>query len=69
LTVAAVPTGMNTGVSTTPCGVLKQPRRAPLASVCRTSKEKSTLPVYQEKMKAQSTLTTTRAPQTEKAIT
>jgi hypothetical protein len=28
LTVAAVPTGMNAGVSITPCGVLSLPRRA-----------------------------------------
>src|SRR5712692_9600206 len=37
-TAAAVPTGMNTGVSITPWGVIKRPRRAPLGSVWRTSK-------------------------------
>src|SRR5205823_913529 len=30
LTVACVPTGMNAGVSTTPCGVVKRPSRASL---------------------------------------
>src|SRR2546422_597657 len=38
--VAAVPTGMKTGVSITPCGVVRRPRRAPLGSVFRTSKRK-----------------------------
>src|SRR5215469_1496265 len=40
LTVAAVPTGMNAGVSMTPCGVVRRPRRAPVGSVARTSKRK-----------------------------
>src|SRR5271169_5940036 len=40
LTVAAVPTGINAGVSITPCGVVKRPRRAPVGSVARTSKRK-----------------------------
>src|ERR1700722_11021965 len=36
-TVAAVPTGMNAGVSITPCGVVSRPRRAPVGSVASTS--------------------------------
>ena len=39
-TVAAVPTGMNAGVSIMPCGVVMRPSRAPVGSVARTSKEK-----------------------------
>ena len=31
LIVACVPTGMNAGVSTVPCGVLSRPRRAAVA--------------------------------------
>src|SRR6266404_3090562 len=68
LTVACVPTGMNTGVSITPCGVVKRPQRAPVASVLARSKEKLTHPVYQEKMKAQPTRHTTKAAQTVKAM-
>jgi hypothetical protein len=52
LTVACVPTGMKKGVCTAPCGVFKTPRRAPVGSLFATSKEKLTLPVYQEKMNA-----------------
>ena len=37
LTVAAVPTGMNTGVSTNPCAVVSRPRRA-APSRAKTSK-------------------------------
>ena len=56
LTVAAVPTGMNAGVSITPCGVLSLPRRADVvASVFSISNEKLTLPVYQEKIHAHPT--------------
>jgi hypothetical protein len=33
LTVAAVPTGMKTGVSMEPWGVVRRPRRAPVGSV------------------------------------
>ena len=51
-TVAAVPTGMNTGVSNTPCGVVRRPRLAPVGSLCKSSKEKLTASVYQEKMNA-----------------
>src|SRR6202162_1213985 len=40
LTVAAVPTGMNAGVSITPCGVSSRPSRAPDGSVFSTSKRK-----------------------------
>ena len=39
-TVAAVPTGMNAGVSITPCGVVSRPSRAPVGSVARISKRK-----------------------------
>jgi hypothetical protein len=42
-----------------PCGVVRRPRRAPVGSVFATSKEKFTLSVYQEKMKAQPTRQTT----------
>src|SRR5215510_9514598 len=49
LTVACVPTGINTGVSIGPCGVVRRPRRAPAASVFDTSNEKFTHRVYQEK--------------------
>jgi hypothetical protein len=59
LTEAAVPTGMNTGVSTGPCGVVRRPRRAPVASVAVTSNEKLTLRVYQEKINAHPTRTRT----------
>src|SRR5271163_1593290 len=48
LTVACVPTGMNTGVSNAPWGVVKRPRRAPDAQFLDTSNEKSTSTVYQE---------------------
>ena len=42
LTVACVPTGMNAGVSTAPCGVVNVPRRAAEpASECRASKRKT----------------------------
>src|SRR5882757_17491 len=68
LTEACVPTGMKNGVSTAPCGVVRRPRRAPLGSVFATSKEKLTLPVYQEKMKAQPTRHATNTAQTLKAI-
>ena len=37
-TVPAVPTGMNTGVSTGPWGRWRRPRRAPAGSVARSSK-------------------------------
>src|SRR6266849_8472930 len=37
LTLPAVPTGMNAGVSIVPCGVCRRPRRAPLGSVFNTS--------------------------------
>ena len=44
LTVARVPTGMNTGVSTGPCAVWKRPRRAEVvASRARSSKSKSVM--------------------------
>src|SRR5215469_3067604 len=36
-TLAAVPTGINTGVSTTPCGNASLPRRPPLSAVSNTS--------------------------------
>lgn len=52
LTVACVPTGMNTGVWIAPSGVVKRPRRAPDGSVFTTSKENFTLGVYQEKTHA-----------------
>src|SRR6266849_4228686 len=70
LTVAWVPTGMNTGVSIGPRGVVKRPQRAPVASVFAISKEKfifdetpesrtgkNACPtsVYQEKINAQPT--------------
>jgi hypothetical protein len=39
-TVPCVPTGMKTGVSTTPCGVVSRPRRArEEESVARSSKD------------------------------
>src|SRR5258708_16410050 len=63
-TVAAVPTGMNTGVSIVPCGVANRPRRAPPASVFATSNEKFTPRVYQEKMKVQPTRITTKTAHT-----
>src|SRR5215470_5882946 len=68
-TVAWVPTGMNTGVSIAPCGVLRRARRAPVASVRKTSNEKFTPPVYQqqshqEKIQARPILHTTKTPQT-----
>lgn len=68
LTVAAVPTGMNAGVSITLCGVVRRPRRPPARSLCKTSKEKCTLRVYQEKINAQMVFTKTTVPQTENAI-
>jgi hypothetical protein len=37
-----VPTGMKNGVSTTPCGVVNFPRRAPVGSVLTTANEKFT---------------------------
>jgi hypothetical protein len=46
LTVAAVPTGMNAGVSNAPCGVVSVPRRAPVGSVSETSNENFTPQVY-----------------------
>src|SRR5260370_37834672 len=69
LTVAWVPTGMNTGVLIAPCGVVKRPQRAPVASVLARSKEKLTRSVYQEKMNAQPTRQATKAAQTPKAMT
>jgi len=54
-----VPTGMNTGVSITPCGVFSCPRRAPVGSFSKTSKEKFTWLVYQEKANAIPTRRTT----------
>jgi len=43
LTVAAVPTGINAGVSITPCGVLSFPRRADVVvSVFSIANEKLT---------------------------
>src|ERR1700680_4704201 len=83
LTVACVPTGMNTGVSISPCGVVSRPRRAPDGSVFAVSKEKFIFnqtpesrtgknacltSVYQEKMNAQPTRQATKAAQTPKAI-
>src|SRR5260370_39552601 len=47
LTVAAVPTGWNAGVSITPCGVLSLPRRPDVGTVFSISNEKLTPPVYQ----------------------
>ena len=47
-----MPTGMNTGVSTMPCGVINFPCRAPVGSVFATSNEKVTQKVYQEKTEA-----------------
>src|SRR5215469_2465552 len=44
LTVPAVPTGMNTGVSTAPCAVVRRPRRA-APSRANTSKP-ITFPLY-----------------------
>src|ERR1700761_3700780 len=83
-TVAAVPTGMNAGVSNAPCGVENLPRRAPVGSVWVTSNAKLTLEVYQHPkhdpkawrglfapqpvIKAQPTFTTTYAAQIEKAM-
>src|SRR4051794_28904022 len=40
LTAPSVPTGMNAGVSTTPCAVVRRPRRA-APSVARTSNRRS----------------------------
>src|SRR6266480_654787 len=68
LTEACVPTGRKNGVCTTPCGVVRRPRRAPVGSLFRTSKEKLTRPVYQEKMNAQPTRQRTKTAQTEKAM-
>jgi uncharacterized spore protein YtfJ len=60
LTVAAVPTGMNAGVSITPCGVLSLPRRADDdVSFFSISNEKLTERVYQEKIQALPTRKTT----------
>src|SRR5258708_40004041 len=67
-TVAAVPTGMNTGVSIVPCGVANRPRRAPPASVFATSNEKFTSSVYQEKIKAHPTPITTKTAHTVSAV-
>src|SRR5882762_4771909 len=83
LTVAWVPTGMNTGVSIGPRGVVKRPQRAPVASVfassnekfifdetpeSRTGKNACPTSVYQEKTNAQPTRQATNAAQTPKAI-
>ncbi len=38
-----VATGMNTGVSTTPCAVVSRPSRAPLGSTRTTSKPNGAL--------------------------
>ena len=49
LHVAAVPTGINAGVSITPCGVVRRPRRAPVGSVFRTSNGIPSGELYQER--------------------
>src|SRR5689334_23169103 len=67
LTEACVPTGRKKGVCTTPCGVVNRPHLAPVLSVFRTSNEKLTRQVYQEKMNAQPTRQTTQTAQTLKA--
>src|SRR5271168_3524978 len=69
LTLACVPTGIKNGVCTTPCGVFKTPRRAPVGSVFVTSNEKLTHRVYQEKANAHPTRHTTYAAHTPNAIT
>src|SRR6516162_6740408 len=67
-TAVCVPTGMNTGVSMTPCGVVRRLRRAPVASVFRTAKEKFTHRVYQEKIQAMPILQATYTAQTESTM-
>src|SRR5260370_18552048 len=67
-TVAAVPTGMNTGVSIVPCAVANRPRRAAPASVFATSNDKFTPSVYQEKRKAHPARITTKTADTVSAV-
>src|SRR5207245_11164679 len=52
VTEACAPTRRRNGVCTTPWGVVKRPRRAPFASIIRTSKEKLTRRVYHRKIQA-----------------
>src|SRR5487761_304000 len=54
---------MNAGVSMTPCGVSRRPRRAPGGAVARTSKRNGIHRVYQENIAAKPTFTRTRTTQ------